>query len=219
MNTGKSDDDKPTAVCLVRPDISGLETPRHAALARRHAEKMGYLWLYTVRPPADSPDPIGYGLGIAAGLAADAIVVYELTAVDNMPSRICERFDLETVCPPTTWQAASPALVDVDHNHPDGPLTTAEASAIMQQHIGCHALGCPRKASAYSRLVRAGKVVPPAETPRERAAARGIAFTPFESHSLPGSDMRTLLNVLDGLTRPDADFQMLAARLSPATER
>jgi len=218
MNTGHLHADKPTAVCLVRPDISGLETPRHAALAQRHTEQLGYLWLYTVRPPADHPDPIGFGLGIAAGLAANTVVVYDLTTVDNTPSRVCEMFDLETVCPPTTWAAALPAQIDPDHTHPDAPLTTIESFRIMQQHMTCRALECPRKASAYGHLVRAGKIVPPVDTPRERAAERGIAFQPCDPHPQPGPDIQTLLDVLDGLTHPYTDSRALAARLSPGAE-
>lgn len=213
--------DKPTAVCLVRPDISGLEAPRHATLAQRHAAQRGYISLYTVRPPTDSPDPIGYALGLAAGLAVDALVVYDLAAVDNQPSRVCELFDLETVCPPITWAAALPSTSDTEHAHPDHRLTGAEAAQILQQHIRCRALECPLKASAYTRLVKAGKIVPPTKTPRERAAARGIPFPPQSSDPLTlpsGPDMQTLLAVLDGLADPDADHRMLAARLSSDTE-
>ncbi|MBU3061807.1 hypothetical protein KO481_09755 [Nocardia sp. NEAU-G5] len=55
------------------------------------------------RPPDDAPDPIGYALGLAAALDAAAIVVFDLAAVDDRPARVCEAFDLETVCPATTW--------------------------------------------------------------------------------------------------------------------
>ncbi len=59
--------------------------------------------MYTVRPPRDVTDPVGFVLGIAAGLAVAAIVVYDLTCVDDLPARVCDAFDLETVCPPITW--------------------------------------------------------------------------------------------------------------------
>ncbi|MEV6320169.1 hypothetical protein AB0M45_03075 [Nocardia sp. NPDC051787] len=60
-------------------------------------------YLYTVRPPQGTTDPIGYAIGIAAGLGVAAIVVYNLVHVDNQPARVCEDFDLQTVCPPETW--------------------------------------------------------------------------------------------------------------------
>ncbi|MBF6149429.1 hypothetical protein [Nocardia nova] len=71
----------------------------------------------------------------------------------------------------------------------------------MQQHKGCSAHRCPRKAAAFGFLVRAGKIVPPVHTLRERAAARGIRLDPLASE-LPvatGADLGTLLSVLDGL--------------------
>jgi hypothetical protein len=67
---------------------------------------LGYHYVYTVRPPVDTADPIGYALGIAAGLDVAAIVTYDLAHVDNQPARVCEDFDLETVCPATTWARA-----------------------------------------------------------------------------------------------------------------
>ncbi|WP_069166720.1 hypothetical protein [Nocardia altamirensis] len=220
MDTDQQALDKPRAVCLIRLDTSGLETPRHATLAQRHAAELGYVCLYTVRPPVDHPDPIGYALGIAAGLAADALIVYDLTTVDNMPSRVCELLDLQTVCPPTTWTATLPATINCGHAHPDRPLTIPQARRIMQQLIVCRAFECPLKASAYSCLVRAGKIVPPVDTLRERAAARGIPFEPLPSDTPqpPGPTMQTLLDVLEGLALPDADPRRLAARLSPGVE-
>jgi hypothetical protein len=64
-------------------------------------------YVYTVRPPHDIPDLIGYALGIAAGLDVAAIVVYDLSCVDDQPARVCEDFDLETVCPAETWVRAA----------------------------------------------------------------------------------------------------------------
>jgi hypothetical protein len=98
-----ADDDRPKVVGLVRKDVSRLDTPRHAIELRRHAERLGYRYLYTVRPLVDAPDPVGYALGIAAGLDVAAIMVYDLRAVDDRPERVCEKFDLETFCPATTW--------------------------------------------------------------------------------------------------------------------
>ncbi|WP_024802890.1 hypothetical protein [Nocardia sp. BMG51109] len=213
MDSGEQLHDKPTAVCLVRPDVSGLEAPRHAVETQRHTAKLGYVVLYTVRPPADHPDPVGYALGLAAGLAVVAVVVYDLATVDNMPSRVCEMFDLETVCPPVTWTAEQQEVAGREHAHPGHPLTVDEARRIMRQHIGCRALDCARKASAYTCLVRAGKIVPPAETPRERAAARGVRFPPRSSDPPPlaGPDLSTLLALLDGLAA-DARSGLAAVR-------
>ncbi|WP_157122033.1 hypothetical protein [Nocardia miyunensis] len=88
---------------MVRPEVSGLDAPRHADEVRRHAIKLGYELVYMVRPPQDHAGPVGYALGIAAGLGADVVVVYDLAAVDHSPARVCELFDLETVVPPETW--------------------------------------------------------------------------------------------------------------------
>ncbi|GAB2709691.1 hypothetical protein [Nocardia thraciensis] len=220
MDSGEQSTDRPTAVCMVRGDVSGLKAPEHAVLAQRHAVQLGYIWLYTVRPPADYPDPIGYGLGMAAGLNADALVVYDLATVDNDPSRTCETFTLETVSPPNTWMATLPSIANSDHTHPDQPLTAAEAHRILQQHIGCRAVACPRKQSAYSHLVRIGKIVPPVDTVRERAAARGLDTPPSipEQSEPSGPDLQTLLNLLDGLASNATDSHLFAARLSPGSE-
>ncbi|WP_330229017.1 hypothetical protein OHA40_23360 [Nocardia sp. NBC_00508] len=178
---------------------------------------MGYQYLYTVRPPVDRGiDPIGYALGIALDVRAAALVVYDLAIVDHTPARVCEFCDLETVSPPTTWAAVLPTRIDPAHSHPDHPLTVSESFRIMQQHMACRAVTCPLKATALSCLVRAGKIVPPVNTPRERAAARGLTFPALDAE-LPVPDapgMQTLLAVLDGLTDPDADFPLVAARRS-----
>lgn len=99
-------DGRPTAIGLVRGSISGLDAPRHANAVERHARSLGLRYLYTVRPPQDTTDPIGYALGIAAGLSVAVVVVYDLAQVDNQPARVCEDFDLETVCPGETWARA-----------------------------------------------------------------------------------------------------------------
>lgn len=105
---------------------------------------------------------------------------------------------------------------DTAHARPDHPLTVAQARRIMQQHKDCRAVGCLRKASALRCLVQAGKLVPASVSPRERAAARGLAF-PLAEHDLPvrvGPNLRTLLDVLDALTDPAADCNALTARRS-----
>ncbi|MFI2281840.1 hypothetical protein [Nocardia beijingensis] len=95
---------EPKAIGLVRGDVSGPDAPRHADAVQRHASALGYQYVYTVRPPVDVDNPIGYVLAIAGGLAIDVIVVFDLAHVDNQPAVVCDAgFDLETVCPQCTW--------------------------------------------------------------------------------------------------------------------
>jgi len=96
-------DSRPRAIGLVRGEVSGLAAPRHALAVQRHAVGLGCQYLYTVRPPQDHDDPVGYALGMAAGLSADVVVVYDLATVNDSPARVCDMFDLETVNPPETW--------------------------------------------------------------------------------------------------------------------
>ncbi|MEV5835196.1 hypothetical protein [Nocardia sp. NPDC052112] len=210
------EDMKPKAVGLVRPDKSGSAAPRHAIAVRRHAEHLGYRYLYTVQPPEHCPDPIGCALYIASGVPAAALISYDLATTDNTPARVCDFCTLETVCPPTTWAAALPGAINPAHAHPGRPLTVDDSYRIMQQHIACRAIACPRKASALDCLVRAGKLVPPIRTPRERAAARGLPFPALDCNAplTVGPDIQTLLDVLDGLTAVDADVHALAAQLA-----
>lgn len=109
--------DPPKAIGIMRGDVSGPAAPRHVVAIQRHARALGYQYIYTVRPPQDTPDPIGYTLSIAAGLGVTAIVVYDLACVDSQPTRVCEDFDLETVCPATTWARAQ-------HSAPIGTCAT-----------------------------------------------------------------------------------------------
>ncbi|WP_433193212.1 hypothetical protein ACQP1G_31310 [Nocardia sp. CA-107356] len=105
--------ERPKAVGFVRGDVSGLHAPRHAIAVQRHARALGYHYVYTIRPPQDTDDAIGYALTMATGLDVAAIVVYDLDQVDNQPARVCENFDLETVCPATTWaRVAGPASIE-----------------------------------------------------------------------------------------------------------
>ncbi|MDN2495955.1 hypothetical protein FHY52_04480 [Nocardia nova] len=202
MDLGERNVKRPIAIGLVRAEVSGLRVQRHTEQIRHHAERLGYVYAYTVRPPADDVDPVGYALGLAAGLGVDAMIVYDLETVGHSPSRVCQWFDLETVSPPATWAASVLSPADAVHAHPEQPLSVASAHRIMQQHLECHAVECARKSSAYSFLVRAGKIAPPIDTPRERAAARGIAFRPRPDSDVPlpdGVDLKTLLDVLVGL--------------------
>ncbi|WP_433631408.1 hypothetical protein [Nocardia sp. CA-120079] len=103
----------PKAIGFVRNDVSGLHAPRHALDVRRHATTLGCQYVYTVRPPADVDDPIAYGLGIAAGLEIQVIVVFDLNHVDCLPALICDAgFDLETVCPQGTWVRSAHRVSD-----------------------------------------------------------------------------------------------------------
>ncbi|WP_433520385.1 hypothetical protein ACQPZ2_23300 [Nocardia pseudovaccinii] len=75
------------------------------------------------------------------------------------------------------------------------------AHELMRRHRTCRIHRCAWKAAAYYTLVDAGRLVPQSVTPRERTAARGIAFPPSDSeprarHGLP---LRTLHEVLDKL--------------------
>ncbi|MEU2092630.1 hypothetical protein [Nocardia beijingensis] len=102
--------EEPKAIGLVRGDVSGADAPRHADAVQRHARTLGYQYVYTVRPPADAADPIGYVLAIASGLAIEVIVVFDLEHVDNRPALVCDAgFDLETVCPQCTWARSAQA--------------------------------------------------------------------------------------------------------------
>lgn len=151
---------RPKAIGVDRPDISGLDSPRRVSEMRRHAEALGYRYLYTVRPPQDRDDPVGFALAIARGVHADAVIAYDLATVDYAPGRVTVVCDLETVEPAETWAAADSAVINPAHWFPEIPLTIAGAQRIMQQHLSCRAVECPRKAAALSCLVRAGKLVP-----------------------------------------------------------
>lgn len=206
--------EQPTAVGLVRVDVSGLRLPEHIRKIRRHAENMGYAYIHTVVPAADVTDPVGYALGRASSSSAAALIVYDLETVGHTPSRVCEMLDLETVSPPATWTVATPRIIEATHSHPELPLTVHSAYRIMQQHLGCRATECRRKAAAYRFLVRVGKIVPPVTSPRERAAARGLAFRPPRHRCGPlpeGVTLSTLLDVLAGLTDLECDVRASAA--------
>ncbi|MGV9676962.1 hypothetical protein ACWDSJ_16930 [Nocardia sp. NPDC003482] len=200
---------KPKAVGLLRHDISVGRASEHADAIRHHAELLGYHYLYTVRPPEATTDPIAYALEITRGANAAALVVHDLAEVDYTPSRVTGVCDLETVDPPVTWAAARPGIVDPGHALPDHDLTVEEAQRIWQDHRACRAVWCPRKAAAFEALVRAGKVVPPLRSSRQRAAERGIAFPAAEPDGTAvGPDMQTLLEALDGLASAEfaSDF-------------
>ncbi|WP_433521566.1 hypothetical protein ACQPZ2_30215 [Nocardia pseudovaccinii] len=181
-------------------DASSMDSPRRRIAIQRHAEKLGYHYVYTVRPPEGHADPVGYALNIAIGIHAAAIIVYDLEVVGHSPARVCERFDLETVCPEQTWSRVSPPLVDqVAHGLPEHEMDPDEAHRIFQQHTACRASECPRKQSAVQRLVKAGKLQPQTMTPLERAIARGIAIEPIGEAEVVGEQARAMLDALDEL--------------------
>ncbi|MFI7666254.1 hypothetical protein [Nocardia sp. NPDC049526] len=102
---------KPKAIGFVRDDVSGPDASRHATDVQRHANMAGYQYIYTLRPPVDIDDPIGYALAIAAGLEIEVIVVFDLEHVGCRPALICDAgFDLETVCPQGIWMRSRPGV-------------------------------------------------------------------------------------------------------------
>ncbi|KZM68492.1 hypothetical protein AWN90_11525 [Nocardia terpenica] len=213
-------DGKPKAIGLDRPAISGLDSPRRIAEMRCHAESLGYHYLYTVRPPESRDDPVGYALRIARGIHVAAVVVYDLATVDHQPGLVTAFCDLETVEPAETWAAACSASVNPAHRFPDLPLTTGMAHRIMQQHVVCRSTRCQRKAAAVSCLVRAGKLVPPAVSPRQRAAERRLSYPAAEGElRLPENvSIEQLLKILDAFADPEADPWEVAARVTKTNE-
>ncbi|MBO0854700.1 MAG: hypothetical protein J2P18_13170 [Nocardia sp.] len=205
---------RPIAVGLVRADISGHRVHEHTTRIAQRAAQLGYVLVHIVHPPAHEADPVGYTAGIAAGLEAAALIVWDLETVGHTPSRVCDLMDLETVVPPATWAKAAPALRGPDHAVPAPPLTVVAAQRIMQRHRECRAPLCPRKAAAYTVLVQEGKIVPSALSPRERARARGLRYPVRGNYSFPeGVDVGTLLAVLDALAKdPALDGNRNAAR-------
>jgi hypothetical protein len=75
------------------------------------------------------------------------------------------------------------------------------AHRLMRRHLACRLDRCAWKAAAFHTLAESGKLVPQALAPRERAAARGIAFPPCECHqpAVGGPTVQTLREVLDAL--------------------
>lgn len=101
----------PVAIGFVRTEISGQHAPRHADEIQRYARESGYRYLYTVRPPADEPNPLAYVRALATELGAEVIIAFDLGQVDDRPTLICDLgYRLETVCPHTVWAPSLPAL-------------------------------------------------------------------------------------------------------------
>ncbi|WP_433599525.1 hypothetical protein ACQPXH_28400 [Nocardia sp. CA-135953] len=72
----------------------------------------------------------------------------------------------------------------------------------MQRHLTCRVAYCLWKAAAYRTLVDAGRLAPQTSSPRERAAARGLAFPPLDSQSWAhnGPTTQTIREVLSRLS-------------------
>ncbi|WP_433682113.1 hypothetical protein [Nocardia sp. CA-119907] len=76
------------------------------------------------------------------------------------------------------------------------------AHELSQRHRACRIHQCVWKAAAQHTLVLAGRLVPQSMSPRERAAARGIAYPPTPGIDAPmhgGPTLGTLREVLDRL--------------------
>lgn len=76
------------------------------------------------------------------------------------------------------------------------------AHELLRAHRACRVARCVWKAAAYYTLIDAGRLVPQTSTPRERAAARGIAFPPLDSAppTVSRPTAHTLREVLDKLS-------------------
>ena len=72
---GRSYDERPKALGLVRADVSGLDTNRHAIEIRRRTAERGYALVYIVRTSRSVDDPIEYALDQAQKIGAAALVV------------------------------------------------------------------------------------------------------------------------------------------------
>lgn len=195
--------DRPRAIGYLRTDISRAHQPRHTDAIRLLARRQGHTLIYIVRLRRDSvPDPVGHLLDIVRATATTTLIVPDLAHVDNRPGPVCDVCDLITVCPEQLWMKSRPdasgsttelTCMPVDrHSEPDGRLPLTEAHRIMQAHLICNPLDCPRKAAAFTRLVEAGKLAPASRSPRQRAAARGIPYPtpgPTVSRTSPPIDI------------------------------
>ena len=182
---------RPKAIGFALRSVDG---PRHRQEIERHARRLGFHYLSTVAPPSGHADPVGYALDIAMGVHAAAIIVYDLGVVGHSPARVCERFELATVCPEQTWAHAVPAMPDpAAHGFPRYRLEVTEAHRIFQRHKQCRVSECCWKSAAVRCLEEAGKLAPPATTPGERAAQRRLPVGDGEA----GTETQAMLDALD----------------------
>ncbi|MGV9638248.1 hypothetical protein ACWDO0_29090 [Nocardia rhamnosiphila] len=201
---------RPRAIGYLRTDLSSYET-RDAEAIRRLARLQHHTLVYIVRLGPDSvPDAIGHVLDIVRATGTTTLITPDLAHLENHPGRVCDTCDLMTVCPEQLWMKVGTNsrgaphepiwLPEVWHSEPDTRLRIADAHHIMQTHLTCNPLDCPRKAAAFTLLVETGKLVPATRSPRERAAARGLAYPPAGPATLstgpPLAMLQRLLTVL-----------------------
>lgn len=204
----------PRALGYLRTDLSHNQT-QHSEAIRRLARRQGHTLIYIVRLGPDSvPDPIGHVLEIIRATATTTLLVPDLAHLENHPGRVCDTCDLITVCPEQLWlkggthtreSTTGPTWLPEDwHSEPHARLRIAAAHRIMQIHRPCNPLDCPRKAAALALLVETGKLVPATRSPRERAAARGLAYPPSEPATTnSGPPVSVLERLLAGLTHTE----------------
>lgn len=106
---------RPTAVGMVRLEISGRHTAAYALEIQCQAHHLGYRCICTLRLPEGTVHPVEYTLANAVGMDADAIIVPDLTHVDEQPERITADVDLVTIAPARIWRwgGAKPDVVDL----------------------------------------------------------------------------------------------------------
>lgn len=177
---------RPRAIGYLRTDLSPYEIHDVEAI-RRLARKQRHTLVYIVRLGPDSvPDAIGHVLEIVRATGTTTLIIPDLAHLENHPGRVCDTCDLMTVCPGQLWMkiGTNPHAVPHEpiwlpeawHSEPDTRPHIADAHHIMQTHLDCNPLDCPRKAAAYALLVEAGKLVPATRGPRERAVSRGLTY-------------------------------------------
>ncbi|MFF0456115.1 hypothetical protein [Nocardia africana] len=124
---------RPKALGLVRTELSGSDTAAHALGIQCYADYLGYRWIFTVRPPQGTLDPVGYTLCIAASMEAAAIIVIDPTHVDHRTDIGTAGFDLLTITPPRLWRVGALEPVGLLH----GEVTT-EMACRGAGLRGCH---------------------------------------------------------------------------------
>ncbi|MEV0106243.1 hypothetical protein AB0H42_07860 [Nocardia sp. NPDC050799] len=185
---GKQHAHRPRAIGYLRTDLSPHEA-HDTETIRRLARRQHHTLVYIVRLGPDSvPDAIAHVLDIVCATGTTTLITPDLAHLENHPGRVCDTCDLMTVCPGQLWMKAvtnphenphEPIwLPEVWHSEPDARLRIADAHRVMQTHLTCNPLDCPRKAAAFALLVETGKLVPATRSPRERAVSRNLAYPP-----------------------------------------
>ncbi|MEV3960899.1 hypothetical protein AB0M34_08380 [Nocardia sp. NPDC050193] len=203
---------RPRAIGYLRTDFSPHQA-HHTEAIRRLARQQRHTLAYIVRLGPDSvPDLVGHVLDIVRVTGTTTLITPDLGHIENHPGRVCDTCDLMTVCPEQLWmkidtnsyEAASEriCLPEIRHSEPDARLRTSEAHRIMQKHLTCNPLDCPRKAAALTLLIETGKLVPANRSPRERASARSLPY-PSAEPSAPsnGLSLAMLRRLLTGRTQ------------------